>query len=179
MDQIQIEPIAEHLLSPAQQREIAQLLNTSFPGYPAERTYYMQLPHFRFLASFDQQLIGHLAVTHRMINAGGDPARIFGLGDLCIHQSYQQQKIGSLLMKAVEEEALLRQLDFLVLVTDEQEFYLSKGFSPLNNLCRWVSIRNHETFGIVQGRLSKGLLIKSVSGKKWGDGVVDLLGYMF
>lgn len=179
MDTIQLQRIEDYLLSPTQEEELARLLSASFPGYPANRTYYLQLPSFRYLATLNHQLIGHLAVTHRIINAGGEPARIFGLGDLCVQAGYKRKKIGSLLLNTLEKEALQHQIDFLVLVSDDQAFYLSKGFTLIENICRWVSIRSHESIGLVQGRIPGSLWVKSLHGKKWGDGIVDLLGYMF
>jgi len=158
---------------------ISQLLGQSFPGYPSGRIYYRQLPSFRYLASDGDELVGHLAVEHRMINAGGVPASIFGIADHCVAAGWQHRKIGSALLKAAEEDAISGEIDFLVLISSERGFYEQAGFSVEGNICRWVSIGDHVSIGLVQGRLPGSLLVKPLSGKKWGEGVVDFLGYMF
>ncbi|MBK7408778.1 MAG: GNAT family N-acetyltransferase [Saprospirales bacterium] len=179
MDATQIRRIEEYQLSPTLQQEIAGLLGRAFPGYPSGQTYFQQLPSFRFLATRAQQLVGHLAVAHRMINAGGTPAFVFGVCDLCVDPLFQHQKIGSILLDALEEEAVRFPVDFIVLVATEPEFYATKGFIPFENPSRWVSIKDHKTVGLMQQPIPGGLLVKSLTGKKWGDGVVDLLGTMF
>ncbi|MFZ2899341.1 MAG: GNAT family N-acetyltransferase [Saprospiraceae bacterium] len=166
--------IDEHL-----KLRISGLLAQSFPGYPSGRIYYRQLPSFRYLASEGKQLVGHLAVEHRMINAGGTPANIFGIIDLCVEASRQSLQIGTKLLSALEADARSEGIDFLVLISGEQGFYERAGFRVENNLCRWVSIGDHISIGLVQGRLPGSLLVKPLGGKKWGEGVVDFLGYMF
>ena len=179
MDGIQIRRIEEYQLSPTLRVEIAGLLAQAFPGFPSGQTYFQQLPGFRFLATRQSQLVGHLAVVYRMINVGEMPASVFGICDLCVDPVFQHQKIGSQLLEALEAEALRFPVDFLVLIATDSAFYTAKGFSPVVNPCRWVSIRDHETTGIMQQPIPGGLLVKSLAGKKWGHGVVDLLGTMF
>jgi GNAT superfamily N-acetyltransferase len=166
--------INEHL-----RLQISALLAQSFPGYPSGRIYYRQLPSFRYLASAGEELVGHLAVEHRMINAGGAPASIFGLADLCVEARKQSMQIGSGLLQALEKDARSEGIDFLVLVSGERGFYERAGFRVENNICRWVSIGDHISVGLVQGRLPGSLLVKPLGDKKWGEGVVDFLGYMF
>ena len=179
MGGIQLQRVEEFHINPGLRQEIAGLLERSFPGYPGKRTYFMQLPAFRFLATLNGSLVGHLAVEHRMINVSGDPARIFGVADLCVERSFQHQGVGTLLLESVFSEGITSGVDFVVLVASNQEFYYPLGFISVNNPCRWVSIQEHQTLEVVQRRLAGDVLVKSLSGKKWGEGLVDFLGTMF
>lgn len=179
MHQLQIVRKEESRIGEQLRLRISGLLAQSFPGYPSGRTYYRQLPSFRYLAIAGKELVGHLAVEHRMINAGGAPASIFGIADLCVEARSQSRQIGSELLQAAEADARSGGIDFLVLVSGEREYYERAGFRVEDNICRWVSIGDHVCIGLVQGRLPGSLMVKPVSGKKWGDGVVDFLGYMF
>ena len=179
MRPLQMIRIEEYRLEEGQHQAITRLLERAFPGYPSGRSYFKQLPSFRFLAYADDRLAGHLAIEHRMIRAGNSPVRIFGISDLCVDPDLQLQQMGRQLLEAAEREAALHAIDFLVLIGHEQAFYQKMGYSPQNNRCRWVSIGDHQSIGLVEGRLPGGLWIKPVSGKIWGDGVIDFLGYMF
>jgi hypothetical protein len=58
-------------------------------------------------------------------------------------------------------------------------FYEKKGYQPADNPCRWLFIQNHEAIGLVSRKLPNSLLYKPIGDKKWGQGLVDFLGYMF
>lgn len=179
MEQFQIVRTEESRIDEQLKLRISALLELSFPGYPSGRIYYRQLPSFRYLAIAGEELLGHLAVEHRMINAGGTPASVFGITDLCVEPERRSRQIGSSLLSALEADARKEGIDFLLLVSGERGFYERAGFSVKDNLCRWVSIGDHISIGLVQGRLTGSLLVKPLSYKKWGEGVVDFLGYMF
>jgi GNAT superfamily N-acetyltransferase len=179
MEHLRIVRTEESRIGEQLKLRISGLLAQSFPGYPSGRIYYRQLPSFRYLASAGGELVGHLAVEHRMINAGGTHACIFGIADLCVEAQYQSRQIGSGLLQAAETDARNEGIDFLVLISDEHGFYERAGFRVADNICRWVSIGDHVSIGLVQGRLPGSLLVKPLGGKKWGEGVVDFLGYMF
>jgi predicted N-acetyltransferase YhbS len=176
---MQVIRIEEYRLEAGQRQAIARLLERAFPGYPSGRSYFKQLPSFRFLAYTGDYLAGHLAIEHRMIRVGNSPVRIFGIADLCVDPDLQLRQTGSRLLVEAEKEAALHGVDFMVLIGHEQAFFQKMGYSLQNNRCRWVSIGDHQLIGLVEGRLPGGLWIKSVSGKQWGDGVIDFLGYMF
>lgn len=179
MQAFSITRIDEYQIDEDLKKDLAALLSESFPGFPAGRIYYKQLPSFRFLAWEKDRLIGQLAVEHRIINAGGAPASIFGLSDLCVAPGKQGLKVGSRLLEQVEAEGRQFGIDFLLMVSSEREYFEHRGYRVADNICRWVSIGDHVSFGLVQGRLPGSLMLKSLSGKKWGEGVADFLGYMF
>ena len=50
-----------------------------------------------------KQLIGHMAVEHRLINASGRKVHIFGVVDLCVSKAFQHKKIASTLLNNLEK----------------------------------------------------------------------------
>ena len=77
-----IQRLEEFQINRTVQAQIGQLLKECFPDYPEGRSYFRQLPDFRYLAWKDQQLVGHMGIEHRMINNDGQTLRIFGIIDL-------------------------------------------------------------------------------------------------
>ena len=177
---MELERIEEWQLNadPAKQDQICNLLAEAFPQYP-DRHYYKQVPTFRLLVWQADQLIGHVAVTYRMINAAGEVCSIFGLGDVCVNPQFQNQKIGTKLLQALTSLAQQNQIQFLVLIAGEHDLYLANGFQLVDNICKWNMIIEHESLGIRQRRLPGSVLIKPISNQTWPEGVIDFLGNMF
>ncbi len=178
---MRITRIEEFLLSDQQQKEIHQLLRQCFSEYPTDQSYYKQLPSFRLLAqpATDDTLIGHLALEHRLIERNGKVSRIFGVGDLCVSPEYQSKNVASSLLQHLETLARQAKIDFIVLISNEHEFYKKNGFQLVNNTCRWLIINNHQTIGVAQRRLENCLMVKALGTQKWEAETVDFLGHMF
>lgn len=174
-----IQRIEELFIDIPTREAIHSLLEDSFPDYPQGQTYYKQLPDFRYLAWEAQELIGHMAIEHRLINNDGQILRIFGIADLCVAKSFQRQRIATKLIQQLLELSQTIGIDFILLIAEEDTFYHQIGFHPVQNNCQWVLIHRHETFGVVQRRMDSGLMIKGVSEKNWRNGKVDFLGHVF
>ncbi len=174
-----IEQIFEINIQPAVHNQISQLLAKCFSGYPKDQSYFKQLPHFRLLVKNESELIGHVAVDHRLINVGTNTFRIFGLADLCVDEAFQSKNVASQMLQRLDKLAQESGIDFIVLFTNQQTFYKKNGFSIVDNVCRWVFINDHHTLGVSQRKLGKSILIKSFSNKKWEDGMLDLMGHIF
>jgi N-acetylglutamate synthase-like GNAT family acetyltransferase len=174
-----LERLEEFRVVGAKAKAIRQLLGDCFPGYPSNRVYYKQLPHFRFLAWEADQLIAHMAVEHRMVKVGSQPSRIFGVVDLCVHPDFQHRQIASGLLEQLDELARGSEVDFILLVASTPAFYENHGFRPARNLCRWMMLINHQTVGVVNRHLNDILMVKPVSGKPWPEGELDFMGTVF
>ena len=174
-----IDQIAEIDISAAVHTQINQLLSSCFSGYPKERSYLKQLPHFRLLVTNQNELIGHAAIDHRLISVGNDVFKIFGLADVCVDEAFQSKNLASQMLKRLEEVAEQSDIDYLLLFTNQQSFYKKNGFKIVDNVCRWVFINDNHTLGVSQRNLGKSIMIKSISNKKWGDGMLDLMGHIF
>lgn len=171
--------IEEFRISGKVHQQIQFLLKQSFSEYPEGRSYYQQVPSFRYLVYDDKTLIGHMAVEHRIINVDEEVVSIFGIGDFCIHPEYQSKQIASKLLEELEVLAIKYRIDFLVLVAQEHGFYKKHGFSLKKNTCRWLMITNRKTLGIGHRNISESLMAKAIGAKQWKKGLVDFLGPIF
>ncbi len=171
--------IEEFKITSAQKIAIQQLLTECFPGYPKGRTYYKQLPNFRYLAYQDHQLIGHLAVEHRMIAIDQQPFSIFGVVDFCVATKFRGRRSASTLLRKLEELGKEHQIDFILLTASDYQLYLNNGYQLHSNTCRWLFISDHQTLGVKNQHLSDTILVKALAEKKWSAGTVDFLGPVF
>ena len=176
---MKIQRIEEFLIDDKIHSHIRELLDHSFSGYPEERTYFKQLPHFRFLCWDQEKLIGHMAVDHRVINNNGQVHPIFGVIDLCVAEAYQHKKIASNLLENLEEIGTSNGIDFIVLMAKNHQLYKSKDFQLKKNICQWMVINSHQTYGVVRRRVEQSLMIKPLGDKYWDAGLVDFLGPAF
>lgn len=160
-------------------QHIQTLFSHCFPEYPRGRSYYKQVPTFRYLEWEEDQLIAHLGIDYRMINVAGQIVAIFGIVDLCVAESHQSQKIAAHLLQEAETLARQNQIDFLVLVSSEHDYYRKHGFALVQNTCRWLLISEHQTLGVGHRRIEESLMVKPLGAKQWSEGLVDFLGAIF
>jgi predicted N-acetyltransferase YhbS len=176
---MEIRRVEEFMIDSDTERSIRLLFANCFDGYPLDRIYYNQLPDFRFLAYESKELVGHLAVNHRIVSVDQKTVSVFGIIDLCVAGDKRSRKVGSALLGSVEDLATEYGVEFLLLTTETEDIYLKNGFTHVNNPCTWFVIHNNRTFGALKRTLEEGLMVKPIGGNKWPDGSVDLLGHMF
>lgn len=177
-DQLMLERVEEYQLSPQQHQLITDLLRGVFDVYPAGRSYYKQLPHFRLLAWEQDQLVGHLAAECRIINVGGEPVKVFGIADLCVAATHQQRRIATRLVAELEELGRQYAMEFLVLLTTEPAIYQALSFTARKANCCWLLISNFQTLGVMR-RSVDNIMVKPLSGRAWPGGDIDFLGHIF
>ncbi len=175
---MQIERIEEFKIKPITHQAIQELLYTCFAEYPA-RSFFKQLPNFRYLAWDKNILIGHLAVEHRIINNGEQLLHIFGVSDLCVLQAYQEKSVASSLLDQLSTLGKEHNIDFLLLIADTHGLYLKNKFKLVDNTCRWLMINSNQTLGVNHRKIERSLMIKRLGTKKWHPGLVDFLGHIF
>jgi hypothetical protein len=176
---MKIDKIPEYELSKDQTSAIGELFKAVFEGYPEDFIYYNQVPDFRFLAWNDDKLVGHVGVHFRKICVGGTILSVFGIVDLCVATDNQLTNVGSNLIHEVYDLGLKNNVDFLVLTSDEDEFYLKNGFQVVKNPCRWLVIHNHVSMGVLKRTLNHGLMVKPINQATWPAGELDFMGHMF
>lgn len=176
---MRLERIEEFLISGATQEAIADLLQQAFPGYPSDRTFFKQLPDFRYLFWDEEKLAAHMAVEHRMINNDGQLHRIFGVADLCVATASQRQKLATRLLQELESLGKNHAIDFIILQAQDAQLYETNGFQMQNNLCQWLLITQNNMLGIAKRRLEQSLMVKPLGEKIWRSGLVDFLGHVF
>ncbi|MFD2616051.1 GNAT family N-acetyltransferase [Terrilactibacillus laevilacticus] len=161
---------------------IQELLFECFTNiYPKNRTYFKQLPHFRFLAFNDENdLVGQVGLDYRVMNLDGCPVRILGVIDLCVSPKHQSQEIGSKLLLEIDHFSRERNIDFILLFADNPKLYLKNGYKSVKIKCKWLKIdhENHMTKNIGDEVIDE-LMIKKTGEMNWSDGDLDLLGYLY
>ena len=160
-------------------RQITKLRNLSFPEIKRNRSYFKQLPHFRYLVFDGDLLVSHMGVDHRVIRVGDYVFSIFGIIALCVKPSHQGRGIASELLEAVTELAKEKAIDFLFLVAHDKRIYLKNDFQAVSNKCSWLGIEDHCNCGVLTETIQENFMIKQTGDKLWNDKPIDLLGYMF
>ncbi|NRA51472.1 MAG: GNAT family N-acetyltransferase [Phaeodactylibacter sp.] len=174
-ESFQVERKEEFSLSTHQQRGIQRLLKDAFPGYP-DRTFYRQLPDFRYLGYHEDKLMAHMAVEHRLLHNAGDLHQVFGIMDLCVDPMFQRRRIGSYLLEQISTLGQANGIDFLVLIAGQHQLYLDNGFQLVSNPCIWMMISGNQSLGLTRRSVNHSLMVKPLSGKQWQEGLVDFLG---
>jgi len=179
-EKFQMERVEEFLLDEADVQRIQELLSHCFPDYPKNAIFFNQLPSFRYLAQFDQKLIGHLGVDFRVINNGGQLFKVLCISDVCVHSDFRDQLLASEMLHQLEKDAQQKQIEFAILIANDSSVYRNLGYKSCSNSFRWMMIQHHKSLGIVQRNLGEnGFMVKSISDKNWSDQLTDLLGPIF
>ncbi|WP_417380776.1 GNAT family N-acetyltransferase [Gimesia sp.] len=176
---MQIDHKIEYDINPQLHDKITELRNACFPEDSKPRSYFKQLPHFRYLAYEDGILVGQMGIDHRVISVGKSVFSIFGVIDLCISRSYRSRGIASELLEQLSALAEEKGIDFLFLVADDHRLYETHGFQIISTSLTWLRIDEHKNYGVGSERIEKELMIKQTGKKVWPDEPVDLLGYLF
>ncbi|WP_028731503.1 GNAT family N-acetyltransferase [Rhizobium leguminosarum] len=160
--------------------QIVALLDESFPDTFDGRTYFKQLPHFRYLAFEGETVIGQAGVDHRVIRVGGKFTRIFGIIDLCVTPARRGVGLAADLLKQVERRAATSNVDFLVLMGDVDTLYIANGFQHVAPaMTKWLAVEDVESVAVIERDLSDCFLIKPLKGENWPVGQIDMVGYLF
>ncbi|WP_299744784.1 GNAT family N-acetyltransferase [uncultured Rossellomorea sp.] len=178
----QVKQIVDYDIKGKMKAEIQELLNECFgDGYPDDRIYFKQIPHFRYLVhNEDQRLVGHVGVDYRVMKLEGEPINVLGVIDLCVSKGSRSLGIGSQLLFELERFCNGRNIDFLLLFADDPSLYKRNGFQSVSNQCTWMKIndQNQTTRGIGTETINQ-LMIKPIGTKKWSSGQLDMLGYLY
>ena len=164
---------------PADLMDQAQaLLQACFPGYPS-RAYFKLPPHFRYLAVAGGELAGQVGVELRVIRAGGNVLRTFGIADLCVRGSERSRGLAGRLLAEVTRLACSCGMDFVILFADDDRVYTRNGWARAANPCSWLKIHEHTTLGLATAEDTGALMVKKTGQHAWPEGEVDLLGHLF
>ncbi|MGE6490631.1 GNAT family N-acetyltransferase [Exiguobacterium sp. NPDC077395] len=177
---MRIEQHLEMTLSESMDKELVELLQHAFPSIYPNRRYFKQLPHLRLIAYEDKQIIGQVGLDFRVMNMDGTPIHVLGIIDLCVREEVRGRGVGRALMEKVIALGEEYPIDFLLLFADRPELYERIGFRAVTNTCTWFQIddENQTTRGIGEARFEE-LMIRQVGDKRWTDGKLDLLGYLY
>ena len=179
---MRIDKIEEYNVNHQTKYELQKLLIESFgKDFPSGRIFYKQRPHFRFIVRDTyNHLIGQVGLDYRAMNLNGKQIAVLGIIDLCISEAHRSKGTASLLLSKIDEFCKDKEIDFILLFADKSNLYLKNGFKSVKNKCKWLQIDdvNQTTVGIGQKEITE-LMVKEMNGKKWEEGEVDLLGYLY
>lgn len=170
--------IPEINLSDLQHEAIQKLRNKSFPDHQVERSYFKQLPHMRAMEFKNEQLVGYMGLDYRVVGAGESAFKVLGVIDICVDESFRKQGIGSSMLSQLSEYAKTKDVDFIMLVSELNDFWVANDYQRVDAMSSWLRIHENTNYGVAVDRVDD-LYIKPVSGKSWVDGHVDWLGYMY
>lgn len=165
-------------LSKNQHNDIEQLRNKAFPDHQVDRSYYKQLPHMRALNYHKDQLVGYMGLDYRVISVGTETHKVLGVIDFCIDEAHRGLGIGSAMLSQLSEYACEKDVDFIILISELHDFYCKNNFERIDSLQSWLRIHEHKSYGVAVEQIGE-LYIKKISGKSWGVGDMDWLGYMY
>ncbi|HHF3111303.1 TPA: GNAT family N-acetyltransferase [Vibrio diabolicus] len=165
-------------LSKAQHNAIEALRNKSFPEHQVDRSYYKQLPHMRVLKYEGDHLVGYMGLDYRVVRVGDEIYKVLGVSDFCVESTLQRQGIGTTMLSQLSEYASTKDVDFIILVSDLDRFYVANGYVCLNSLSSWLRVHEHKNYGVAVEQVDD-LYVKPISGKIWAVGHIDWLGYMY
>lgn len=157
---------------------LRKLLNASFPGFFEKHIFFKQEPHSRLVACVGNELLGHVGIEKRVFSVSDQVIRVVGLIDLCVAEKYRSQGIGTALIRAAESKFSDR--EFSVLMADNPKLYRRLNYIQLSPApSRWFAIDELKSHSIIERDLSDCFMYKQLSARKWPDGKIDLLGYLF
>ena len=183
MDFMQVQWVNELELDTETKLQIADLLQACF--YEEDfhgRHYFKQLPHSRLLLKDKDQLIGHLGLDYRVMTLNAQPINVLGIIELCILPNQQKQGLVRLLIDELEElvNKFKNNIDFLLLVTDQHDFYRRFGFKLTAQHARWLVTEEHINYGLKEGFINDCLMYKQIGQKTWSEnGKLEWMGYWY
>ena len=157
---------------------IKKLRNSSFPDHMSEVSYLKQLPHLRCLEHRNGELIGYMGLDYRVVGVGDKNYKVLGVIDFCVVEEARGKGVGSSMLSRLNSFAETKDVDFIILMAEKTSFYERNGFHRLNVASSWLRLHEYKNYGVAFDHLDN-FFVKSTGNKKWPNGHVDWLGYMF
>lgn len=166
-------------ITPSEHDQILGLFRDSFENYPSDYTFYHQPPHFRFLVWLEENLVGHLGVSFRYARSGSDVLRVYGISELCVSSLHRKKGIAKQLLENLRNEADEKDIDSIISLTDNPDFYLKNGYSLLDQEVKWMMMKNFRSLGIMNRKITDSLVFLSRKAHDLNQYPLDLLGPMY
>lgn len=173
-----LERVEELRLGKEKESTVANLLQRSFSTDFGNRSFFQNRHHCRFLAWYNEQLIGHLAIAFRAIQMGGQRVDIVGIGEVAVCRDFRRRGVGSALVAAALDEGRASEADFAALF-GEKSIYARAGFVNACNRITLSEMEGARTGSIVREN-NPHFMIKPLGDLAWDfDAPVDLAGFAF
>jgi hypothetical protein len=83
-------------------------------------------------------------------------------------------------LESAEKLACESSQDFFILMTELHTFYEKQGFKQIIPApTQWLAIEDQASHSLTKQDLSDYFMVKQLSGKRWLEGEIDFLGYLF
>lgn len=173
-----IDSIAEWVLTPPDETQIAKLITLCFGDDFDNRSYYRQRPHLRLIYRQDGRIIGHIALLLRAVRLGAQMTDTIGLAEVCTHPDHRGTGIASHLLKAAISHARASQVTYLTLF-GTAPLYAGHGFVRHSNLLTFVAMVNTRTTAITT-EAAETLMVLPLRDQIWpASAPLDMLGPLF
>lgn len=174
---MRIETIPEWALTADDEAAIVTLLHRAFSPAFGAQSFHHQRHHLRFVAR-DPGIVGHIAVTQRVIRLGAPLQDIGGLAEVATDPDRRGQGIAGTLLQAVIDWAQTTRLDYLILFGDAA-LYAAAGFRPVSNPMTYVDLDGKMT-NMIKTEAADSLMVLPLRGAAWDDTPpLDMLGHLF
>ena len=175
---MQIERVAEWLLSPQDDAQIADLLARSFPTDFGGRSFFTHHHHLRLLVRDGGAIIGHMALVLRSVDLGMRRVTIAGLAEVATDPAHRGRGIAAALLQAAIEEARVSPASFLFLF-GEAKVYYAAGFRTVSNRIAHIVMKGGRAGRIVTDG-DDNLMVLPLRSDLWpASDVLDLRGPVF
>ncbi|MEO8122754.1 MAG: GNAT family N-acetyltransferase [Burkholderiales bacterium] len=172
--------VAEMVIDPAVEQDLARLLDLCFPETFNGRTYFKQLPHARLIHRQDGAIGGQVGLDYRVVRIASEVVRVLGIIDLCVAPELRHCGRASALLDSAAEIGADARVAFTNLFADKPDLYLRNGYRAVAPaLITWLAIEDRSTCGIHERDFCGVLMARPVAGVDFPRGAIDLLGYLF
>lgn len=169
----------DYEITDEEREALRQLLSQCFKDYYSQRIFHKQVPHFRLLGLYDDQIIAQLGIDYRVVNIAGKSVPIFGIIDLCVDSRFRKKKIAGQLLLDIEKLAKASKIDCIFLFADDKRIYKKYGYQEVEAVCRWLAIEDLKSLDVFERNVSDILMVKPLTKLHLDGNVIDMLGYLF
>lgn len=175
---MQVDLIPEWQLAPADDRQIAALLETCFDTDFGGRSFFMQRPLLRLVVREAGLVIGHMALTLRAMRLGDRLVDVAGLCDVATDPDHRGKGIAAALLQAAIDHARQSPAGYFLLL-GEAKLYAAAGFQKAGNPITFVDLQGAKT-GAIKSEIALQLMVLSLKGENWDQTApLDMLGPLF
>ncbi|HLQ17860.1 MAG TPA: GNAT family N-acetyltransferase [Tabrizicola sp.] len=173
------EIIPEHLLTNADEAQIAQLLARCFTTDFGGRSFFQTRHTWRHVLRQDDRIVAHLAVQLRAVRLGDGLVTIAGIADVATDPDHRGKGHAATLLQSALATAR-RSPASHVLLFGTAQLYPAAGFQPIRNPLTYIDLTNARTSALYRDKPEDHLQVLDLSTTPWdGTKPLDLLGGLF
>jgi predicted acetyltransferase len=177
-NKIKVEYLPDANVDATSDAEIRGLLTTCFTKPEdvvfRDRRYFREpYPHRWVIRDKQGDIIAHIGVHDKSVEADGRAFRIGGIAEVCVHPEFRGRDFVKAMLACVHDWLIRHEFDFAVLLGDPR-IYSSSGYVQVNNLVQDDEITTGE-----KCTSPSPAMVRVLSETPWPDGPVYLPGPKF